>query len=86
MNRNRLYIAVDILAALAFIVSFISGYIMAEGFEQPARGATFLSLARGDWAEIHSSASWLLLILILIHLVVHWNWIKNIGRLWKSKI
>ncbi len=82
MKKIRLLIIVDVLAFLGLIVVYASGIIMTKFFGAGAK--TVIVLTRGNWYEMHSISSWFFIIMAVIHLLLHFGWIKNIGRLWKS--
>ena len=69
----------DIVLFVAMVVAIYSGFVVSEvmlpflGFHPEA--STF-------WFTLHDSVSNLLILLIGVHLAMHWPWIrKNIGRL-----
>jgi hypothetical protein len=39
-----------------------------------------LGLGRHDWGDVHFVLALLFLLLILVHLVLHWTWIKTCAR------
>jgi cytochrome b561 len=82
MKKIRLLILIDIMALVGLVLSFGSGLLVEEFFESP--GVKFIGFGRGDWMEIHVFTSWIFVILVAIHLLLHFGWIKNIGRLWKA--
>ena len=75
---------------LAFLVSLFSGIvawkILPEG--QSFRGGRgelgvnlLLGLERHNWMEINTAFSLIFVVLIIIHLVLHWHWIKNLPKM-----
>jgi hypothetical protein len=42
---------------------------------------TLLGLGRHDWGEIHFVLALLFLALMLLHLCLHWTWIKTCGQI-----
>ena len=81
MKKIRLLIIVDILAFLGLIIVYASGIIMTEFFE--AGSKAFMGLTRGNWYELHSVSGWFFGAMVLVHLILHFGWIRNIGKLWK---
>jgi Domain of unknown function (DUF4405) len=53
---------------------FRGGRLSAPDAEQVRQ---LLGLGRHDWGDIHFILASLFLVLILIHLVLHWTWIKT---------
>ncbi len=39
-----------------------------------------LGLGRHDWGDIHFVLAMLFLLLVLVHLCLHWSWIKTCGK------
>lgn len=79
-------IIIDILAFIAFLISAFSGVVMwlALPSQSGKISLEFLSLARHQWNAIHLFSSLIFVVIIIIHLALHWKWIKNIPRLWNS--
>lgn len=77
---------VDILAGIAFLVSAISGlvlkFILPRGSGKI--GLIFLGIARENWLLIHDVSSIALILLVIIHLLLHWQWIKCIPKFFKD--
>jgi len=95
MKKTKLNIFVDIVAFLAFLVSLISGLVLwqvlpsGEGF-QGGRGELtekiFLGMERHDWLEIHDISSLLFAVIVLLHIILHWDLIVAIfNRMFPSK-
>ncbi|MBN2096717.1 DUF4405 domain-containing protein [Candidatus Peregrinibacteria bacterium] len=84
--KQRWFIIIDILAFAAFAVSLFSGFIMwlVLPYRSGQSGLTFWGWARHDWGDLHLYASLFFAVVVLIHLIVHWKWVKNIPRFWKS--
>jgi len=66
-------IVVDALIALGFIVSAVSGVY----FFFAAKDANWL-MADTTWDMLHTWGSILLIVASLVHIALHWSWIKNI--------
>lgn len=55
------------------------GWVGVEGLgEEGARW--FLGIHRSQWLDAHFTLSLLLAALILVHFVMHWNWIRCVMR------
>ena len=72
---NRLFwtIVIDAIIALGFFLSAISGLY----FFFAAKDANWLLLDT-TWDMIHTWSSDIMIIAALIHIILHWDWIKNI--------
>jgi hypothetical protein len=79
MNRTIANITIDIIAALLFLGMIATGYLLH--FPLPPGSNKTLSLwgyTRHQWGEAHFWISLGLLLVLLVHLVLHWNWIVTV--------
>lgn len=74
MNKAKLNIIVDILTFVTGLVSVITGIILMFG----TKGLSGIK-------ELHGLVSILFVILVMLHLVMHWRWIKCIPQMWRCK-
>jgi len=91
MKRSSLNFIIDLTAfvnllALAF-TAFIIKFILPPGSgarglgfragraSQPVK--EFWSMTRHQWGDIHFYLALLFLALIIIHIILHWTWLKN---------
>ncbi len=59
------------------------GHGSAGGFRGgrgPVEVKDLLGLGRHDWGDVHFVLALLFVLLILVHIVLHWTWIKTCGR------
>ncbi len=91
MKRNTLNFTIDLLAFAACIglitTAFIMRFILPPGsggrgrLLHDGRGAehikTLLSMGRHDWGDIHFYFAISFVLLLTIHLTLHFDWIKN---------
>ena len=93
MKKVKLNILVDIVAFFTFLISALSGIVLwqvlpsGNGFQggrDLLTGQYFLGLTRHEWIDIHNISSLVFLIIVGIHLVLHWNWIRNIPKMMKE--
>ena len=85
-KATRNYILGVILFILALLQA-VSGFILWFGLprgEGQGRGGgtatTFWSLARDTWIDIHDWVAMALVVIIIIHLVLHWKWITYMTK------
>jgi cytochrome b subunit of formate dehydrogenase len=72
---------------VSFIITALSGLIikffMPSGIRQ-GRLQEFMGIQKGAWSEAHDFFGILLIILVLVHFILHWDWIvcmtKNIFK------
>ncbi len=79
------FIALLILAITGFILWFVipKGNLY-QGGRNTDNTNIILGLDRHDWVNIHNYVSLIFVILMLIHLILHWSWIKNLPKLFKQ--
>ena len=89
---TELYIAAVVLFIL-FLFESLSGFIIWLFLPRGAadyfymiigHGRTFWGLQRNVWADLHAWGAVTILAIVIIHLILNWNWIvavsKNISR------
>lgn len=83
MDKQKINKAVDGLMFLAFLVTMFSVIVMPEGGRE-AEQKEFWGVARHTWSEIHSWSGTIMAILVVAHIILHWNFIissiKNIFK------
>ena len=78
MDINKGKFVVDLLMFVDFVLLAVSGFILWIVFpagEQSGRAPAFL-FDRFGWIKIHDLTAVALVVLIVIHLILNWNWIK----------
>lgn len=76
MNKTKINYWVDLVIALAFVLSAVSGII----FLFPYSGSTALGITYSAWDMMHTWGSLLMIAGVLAHLVLHWKWIVAMTR------
>ncbi len=76
MNRSLLNLMIDLLAAACLLVMVATGYILRFPLP-PATNRTheLWGMSRHEWGTIHSWASIVLLVVLAIHVALHWEWL-----------
>ena len=92
MKRTTLNYIVDFFALIDLLALICTGFIIKYilppgtggrgqelhgGQGAGAHSKALLSLTRHQWGDIHFVISVIFIALILLHLVLHWTWIKN---------
>lgn len=89
MNKVKINIMVDTIAFVFFLVSMASGLVLLLalpsgsgrfGFEN-----LFLGLSRHSWNGVHTLSSILFGFMVLVHLLLHLEWIGAIPKMLKQK-
>jgi len=82
VSRAKLNYLLDGVIAIAFIASALSGIVFlfaGSGGYQGGRNPTFrteiLGIDRAVWSDLHAWVSLVMIAGVVIHLVLHWNWI-----------
>jgi len=81
MNKNKIKFVTDIIIFINFLLITISGFILWFVLPRGSGkiGNSFIFL-REIWLSMHNLGSVLLVILIIIHLILNWTWIKSMFR------
>jgi len=94
MRRTTLNFIVDSISFADLLLLAATGTIMKwvlppgsggrgygfRGGRDPAELRELLGLTRHDWGSIHFILALLFILLILVHIVLHWTWIKTCGK------
>jgi len=77
MRRTKINLWLDIICFFALLLVIISGFIL--WFVVPGGGGRGQGEngARSGWKTIHDYTGLVFTVLVLLHLVLHWNWIKR---------
>ncbi len=84
MRRATVNFIIDAIAFLAFVCLTVTGLLLK--YAPRGRGAgphgsgDWLGVSHEVWSDIHFVASILFVVLILIHILLHWNWIAGCTR------
>ena len=89
MNRTILNFWIDVVSFVNILIITITGFILKYGFSRGRQGAeigeviafgkTFLGITRRQWGEIHFIFAQIVCLLIIVHIYLHWDWIKNVA-------
>ncbi|PIU80871.1 MAG: hypothetical protein CO140_00685 [Candidatus Moranbacteria bacterium CG_4_9_14_3_um_filter_40_7] len=83
MNKPKLNYIIDFLALLSFILTALSGLaikLFMPGGVRQGRSQEFLGIQKEVWSEIHDWAGILLIILVIIHFILHWEWVVGMTK------
>jgi len=91
--KSKMNLIVNIISFFIFLIISFTGitlwkiFLSGSGFQGGrtlSEDNIFLGLFRHQWNDIHIYAGLILIILVFIHLALHWSWIRNIPKLFKS--
>lgn len=86
MSKMKLNIWIDLLLLLCFSlvvgIGFLIKYVLISGQEIWAKYGTqlhleFLGMDRHEWGNIHLICGAIMIVLLVLHVVYHWNLIKS---------
>lgn len=84
MKKSDWQYLVDTLLFLSIagiaLIGFLMALVIPKGPTAPESTKYFLGLHRHQWGNIHFTLSIAFVILVIIHLVLSWKWIKNKSR------
>lgn len=88
MNKLKLNYIVDFLMFISFLITGVSGIVASvfvPGGHPQAGKQLFLGISRHVWMDVHGFAGYTFIILVFVHLILHWNWISQMTKnLFKS--
>lgn len=78
MNRTLLNIIIDLIAAVLMLGMIVTGYLLRFPLPPGSNKSLILwGLSRHQWGDVHFWISLSLLVVMLVHLVLHWNWVVS---------
>lgn len=87
INKPRLNYVIDLVIAAGFVLVVASGLVLLvagsggfQGGRNPQFRLEILSLARWTWKGIHNWSAAVMGGGVLLHLALHWKWIKCMTR------
>ncbi|MBW2966420.1 DUF4405 domain-containing protein [Candidatus Woesearchaeota archaeon] len=69
--------------AVSFIITAATGLAIFFFLPSQVRGGRlyeFLGITKGTWKIIHDWAGIIMVLLVIIHLALHWKWIVNMTK------
>ena len=86
--QARVNFSLNSLLFVAFLLVNLSGLIVwlvlpgggYQGGRNPFYGATLLTLTRHGWKDLHLWAGLVMIVIIIVHLVLHWDWVTCVAH------
>jgi hypothetical protein len=78
MNKTKLNYIVDVVLGLSFLAAAITGLVLfffLPGGVRQGRLQEFLGVIKETWSGVHTWAGIAMIVLSVVHLILHWNWI-----------
>ena len=87
-NEAKINYWVDIIIGIAFVITAFSGLVMFfagpsggyQGGRNPLYFKPILIFSRTTWKELHNWSSIAMVLGILGHFILHWNWLVCMTR------
>lgn len=76
MNKTTLNYIIDVLLGISFLLVFTTGILKWKGWTEIFEGIIGTKLNILAIIFVHDWSGLAMGILVLIHLILHWNWIK----------
>ena len=87
MKRNTLNFVLDIVSLLNLLFLMVSGYVMTYTLPPREGSNVYRSLwgmDRHDWGDWHFWAAVLFVVLMVLHVALHWEWVcLTVGRMFR---
>jgi hypothetical protein len=90
LRRSALLYWIAVAALLALLLEAASGLILwialprGDGFHFRGAGSRAahesFGLSRETWLDIHDWTGIALIVILLVHLLLHWRWVLNVTR------
>jgi len=91
MKRGTLNFVIDLISFINLVCLAVTGYIIKyilppgsggrghglRGRLDPEQIKELWSMTRHEWGDIHFYFALFFLALMVMHIVLHWSWIKN---------
>lgn len=89
MDKSKINYFVDILALISFLITGITGLIIfffLPGGIRQGGYQEFLGITKVTFVQFHNYSGILMVVLVLIHFILHWDWIVCMTKnLFKKK-
>jgi hypothetical protein len=79
MKKNALNFLVDIFVFINFIALIFTG-VLLRNFPSAMTGTSILGVTRHDWIDLHWVLALSLVLVIFMHLALHWSWAKGSSK------
>ena len=75
MKRSTINFIVNLASFVAFLGLSVSGIIISLPHKHGPNEAKPLGISRNDWGDVHLWLGVTFVVLMLVHIILHWGWI-----------
>jgi hypothetical protein len=79
MKKNTLNFWSDMFMFIDFVALIFTG-VLLRNFPSAMSGTSILGVSRHDWVDLHWVLALALILVIFVHLALHWNWAKGSSK------
>jgi uncharacterized iron-regulated membrane protein len=69
-----------VLGLVEAVSGFILWFALPSGGGRKGLELTYLGIARHTWIDIHDWIAIALTVIVIIHIVIHWKWVLQMGK------
>jgi|AntAceMinimDraft_9_1070365.scaffolds.fasta_scaffold399659_2 cytochrome b subunit of formate dehydrogenase len=88
MDKLKLNYFVDALMTISFFVTAFTGLIIfffLPSGVQKGGYQVFIEITKQTWTAVHNWSGIIMIVLVLVHFILHWNWIVSATKKLFSK-
>ena len=77
-NKAKINYFLDLIIGLFFLVVAFTGLVLKFAFEENVRQGgyqVFWGITKHQWSAWHDVSGILMTVGVLVHLILHWNWL-----------
>jgi len=93
MTKAKTLFGLAITMVILTMVEAVSGFVLWLGFPQGSGGGgggrggglgignlTFWDISKHTWTDIHDWVAVALIVIVILHIVLHWKWIVRMAK------
>ena len=84
MRKSEVLFILAVILSLLGLVEALSGFLLwlviPRGGGKQGLEVVFWGLSRDSWIDIHDWVAVALLVLIVVHIILHWKWVVRMFK------
>ena len=83
MGKSKINYFIDLLMIILFVINSLTGLIIFFFLPSGVKKGSyqeFLGIIKQNWVDLHNWSGLLLILLVAIHIILHWNWIVSMTK------